>query len=94
LEIAFQYFDRLNSDQEKWLSIYFKNKEENTKKRRAQGEDESSVSLMYYNQEKRMALDFQLNYMILKNIADWPNNYYTISKKEIERILKKERQQR
>lgn len=49
---------------------------------------------MYYNQEKRMALDFQLNYMILKNIADWPNNYQTISKKEIERILKKERQQR
>ena len=41
-----------------------------------------------------MALDFQLNYMILKNIADWPNNYQTITKKEIDRILKKERQQR
>jgi hypothetical protein len=30
-----------------------------------------------------MAEDFQLNYKIISNIADWPNNYQNISKKEI-----------
>ena len=49
MEIAYDYFDRLNTDQEKWLTIYFKNKEEQTKKRKAQGMDESTDSLMFYN---------------------------------------------